>query len=1165
MLAGYPTSIVEILSLGRCVANSSPRDAAKWVAAMDARSVRDRSANDARHEVLTDSNAQTVRNYLKRLFQEEARFRSRWIWELLQNARDASSANGVRVWLVLRPDCVVFRHDGLPFNYKNIAHLIYHGTTKYEPSISGIDPIGQYGTGFLTTHLISKTVWVRGRLDDKKRFNFLLDRRGDSADDLKSAMDSSWSRFVESCSEAHDADPIQTEFEYPLESSLLDSVNKDVSDLIENAAYLLSFNERIKRLQIDRGGPALVIEKKEHEQLTESAQRVRIEEHIGDAAPTSRHVAVMVRDSISAAVELSHCDERWSAAAPIRVPRLYKAFPLVSTVDFCLPMVINSEKFDPREDRDALILRPDREGKNENMTLLEAACDLAGQMPVLANAQGWAGVPGLAKVGPVKPWEWADAEWLRQTLTKRFIEAARGTAILESEIHIIDPAGARVPILDSREGCEALWDIADKVKDYIDCLPMRHETWEWAETIASWAEVLQEEVADFDESLTLANMCEWVAQSDTIEKLQGRLREGADALAWLNQLYALLSAADCGGLLESEPIVLTQSGALKKISDLSMDRGIDDELKEIGESVGLAVRSTLVHPGVQLEESEKLDERTESDVLLDVLQRFKEKAKAIETTNAPARPLTPRLRLATRAAAASNDPKQPDDPRKIFQGIGVRLFVWLVRHDRIEQLEAFPVFSRASPSEQPTLLTLAGENTEADDTPLAPVACWPEAAHAVADLFPRHHILSDEYHAALPESAAWEGLAAEGYVRLGPVFNRRCRDISFIPDEPLPASDGKNVRHVTKDPVEVSALAYFEKEGSGLDAVRRSKSRAMALLLFLANYVLEAAPDVLEPVMGECECGRQHRYYPCLWLIPMWDRKWVPLGDNKQTGATAESIAQLFQGDEESLAELTAGRGKQLLEALGISMADLTLRAMAPDEDTRISLISSVSAIMRATGNDVEKVKLIAEEIDESPNLLDELQERRDRRDIVRRNQSIGEQVEKFLEQILVGRGVKVTRTGVGSDFEVTEDYLQDGQEVLLVLEGPRRSILVEVKATTGDIVRMTAAQAGTAVEQSDRFALCVVQLDTPDVSLEIVREQCRFVTNIGTRIAPIWEEYDRFQETKGDLQTTIGDVGLDITGSEVRFRINAGAWREGLAFDDAISFILSTCDARKS
>ena len=79
---------------------------------------------------------------------------------------------------------------------------------------------GQYGTGFLTTHLISKTVSVRGRLEDKKRFNFLLDRRGDSADDLKEAMDASWSRFVKSCSEAPDAKPIRTEYEYPLAADL---------------------------------------------------------------------------------------------------------------------------------------------------------------------------------------------------------------------------------------------------------------------------------------------------------------------------------------------------------------------------------------------------------------------------------------------------------------------------------------------------------------------------------------------------------------------------------------------------------------------------------------------------------------------------------------------------------------------------------------------------------------------------------------------------------------------------------------------------------------------------------------------------------------------------------------------------------------------------------
>jgi hypothetical protein len=50
---------------------------------------RDQSAaNDARHEVLADNTAQAVRNYLKKLFQEEARFRSRWVWELSSDVHD---------------------------------------------------------------------------------------------------------------------------------------------------------------------------------------------------------------------------------------------------------------------------------------------------------------------------------------------------------------------------------------------------------------------------------------------------------------------------------------------------------------------------------------------------------------------------------------------------------------------------------------------------------------------------------------------------------------------------------------------------------------------------------------------------------------------------------------------------------------------------------------------------------------------------------------------------------------------------------------------------------------------------------------------------------------------------------------------------------------------
>ena len=53
----------------------------------------------------------------------------------------------------------------------------------------------------------------------------------------------------------------------------------------------------------------------------------------------------------------------------------------------------------------------------------------------------------------------------------------------------------------------------------------------------------------------------------------------------------------------------------------------------------------------------------------------------------------------------------------------------------------------------------------------------------------------------------------------------------------------------------------------------------------------------------------------------------------------------------------------------------------------------------------------------------------------------------------------------------MAEDYYKTAGS-LLVLEGTRQSILVEVKATTGDVVRMTIAQARTAVNEFERFAL---------------------------------------------------------------------------------------------
>lgn len=1087
----------------------------------------DDTLDDARHEVLAENTAQTVQKHLSKLSQEETRFRSRWVWELLQNARDASPEDGVSVRLILEPHRVVFAHSGVPFTRKNIAHLVYHGSIKYDLSDSG--PIGQFGTGFLTTHLISKTVKVKGRMDDGRQFHFLLDRRGDNADDLKEAMDSSWEAFTQSLTDNtfDEAEGFTTEYEYPLASGIMDVVTEGIDDLIANAAYLLAFNDRIRSLHVKQLDRSVTIDKKASQPLGEVAQRFHIEERVLGNDPVSRYIVAVANGETSVAMEIARYDTNWKIAPRGQTPRIFVAFPLTGTRDFCLPVVINNEKFQPREDRDTLVLMKNREGKHQNMVRMEVACDLATRMAVLAAEGGWNGAAMLMRLNSLREWDWVDIDWLRGLLAERFIKPLRAAKVMTTAAgEKIAPNAGIIPLSADPALCCALWDMAKQIKGAPERLPRRNEAQVWAYNLTSWAPFLSEPVGQFSESLTLQKLCKQVSTWGTVAEVGKQLDEAVDPIEWLNQLHTLISKAGHIELFEEERLVPSQSGALKKIVELRRDPGIDEDLKDIAENLGLPVRNDLLDIRMRHKELLELQRKTEDEVLTITLQKFKDQAKSMDAA---------------------------------FSDIAVRFFIWLVRHDDTDKLDGFPVLTRATNGEDAALVTLFRDPAKIDERPLAPLGCWPESARLVADLFPKQQTLSDAYREALPDDTLWDRMAEEGYVRSSPVYKTRRRSIPFIPDEPIPEND-KKVEHRPKDAVEVSALAFFEKDETGLDAVRRSKKRAVGLLLFLANYVLEVDADALDAVEADCECGEKHRHYRAAWLVPMCKRRWVPLGDSKQSSATAETIAQLFDGREEELRQLTAGKGRKLLEALSISLADLSLRAVAKDEDTRISLIDSLTDIVRAADNDAEKVKLVAEEISQSPKLLDEIREHRERREKIQRNQALGAEVEQLLKEALQDHGLKVTRTGVGSDYEVEEDYVVDNKEVFLVVEDGRRSFLIEVKATVGKVARMTVTQAETAVNSKDRFILCMVRLDSHEVTPEIVRERCRFIMDIGHQIEPVWEEYRRYQETKGAVRTRVGEVELIVSDSEVRFAVGEGAWTGGRSLHDAAEEILSAC-----
>src|ERR1700677_4986802 len=305
--------------------------------------------NSDEREVLRENTAQAIHEQLETQDNLKAKFERRWIWELFQNALDAAGSNSEIKIRLQFGDSFVFAHNGAPFTRKEILHLIFHGSTKRELGKA----IGRYGTGFLTTHVVSRKVRVRGRLDSGPDFDFWLDRSGPTPSDLTRQMADSRKELLDSLSEGKEKSSGWTEFEYPI-SADESMVAHALSDLSRIAIPVIAFNRKIRAIEL-------------HGRLEERYELLA-EDHMGSNCTLLKvgdpeheektfHLAVSADAEVAIAVPLRFKDGRYSVISPNGIPRLFVAFPLFGTESIPVPFVMNSLEAIPTVNRDGLFLR----------------------------------------------------------------------------------------------------------------------------------------------------------------------------------------------------------------------------------------------------------------------------------------------------------------------------------------------------------------------------------------------------------------------------------------------------------------------------------------------------------------------------------------------------------------------------------------------------------------------------------------------------------------------------------------------------------------------------------------------------------------------------------------------------------------------------------------
>jgi hypothetical protein len=290
----------------------------------------------------------------------------RWFWELLQNASDYNDQ--VDVQLELYTDKIVFMHNGKPFRPIDTENLIAPDSGKDDKETRTEDTIGQFGTGFISTHVLSSQIKVNGLLkseqrDEYHKFQFTLDRSGFTDKEiLKHAITLTSQESNRSLQKSSfTPGSYDTVFTYDLNKNLPginigQAVAPGLEYIYDVLPYTLAFMPKVKKVVIKNHNTTFVnylelhfIPKNENGKFSVTTNTItknyRKEEIRFFDLQTEADATIIVQT-----------EKNRILPYPEKLTKLFCSLPMIGTENFSSPVAINSGKFVPKTERDGIKL-----------------------------------------------------------------------------------------------------------------------------------------------------------------------------------------------------------------------------------------------------------------------------------------------------------------------------------------------------------------------------------------------------------------------------------------------------------------------------------------------------------------------------------------------------------------------------------------------------------------------------------------------------------------------------------------------------------------------------------------------------------------------------------------------------------------------------------------
>lgn len=544
-------------------------------------------------EKVFDAGANTIWSEMKKLRgqapEQKEIMRRRWVWELIQNASDCTPKGGEININISVDNGLEFSHDGVPFTYENLVDLITQISSKENDSE---EKTGKFGTGFISTHLLSEKVNISGvfkQSDDvHKNLNLVINRTGTSYAEIRNTIKDTLN-IIENLKQ-DDSENIKnldrrlTKFHYDCSTQeTKEAIRIGLEDLNKTVPFVLALNGSIS--SISYSGTEFKIGTDRHLGDYRVVEVIKKSNEIMDRY----NILIKTENEVSIALLVQEIDTQKIRilSYPDNFPKLFCKFPLVGTENFSFPVMINCSKFDVEKDRNGI-----HEGNHDNNIYLKTAIKLYEDLISLACKNKWEDLYNMCFTP--KKINNSLQENLYKTIKLKYeqlpivdvnlngVYSERAALKNNNSEHQIG-----VPICDKEELSDEFWELINSFALFY--IPTKNSYLKWSK--------LSE--CKIDISNISNNYMKSKSLGEFRQKFHGKTD---DIFTWLNKFYDLWIKIKGEDSFIREVWALNQSDKFVEVSKVSVDDNIDIVLKKILIDLGDTITESLLVREVKLPE-----------------------------------------------------------------------------------------------------------------------------------------------------------------------------------------------------------------------------------------------------------------------------------------------------------------------------------------------------------------------------------------------------------------------------------------------------------------------------------------------------------------------------------------------------------------------------------